>query len=242
MEHSFGSIFREEPFPKIITSILNSNDLRAEYPFISVIKHPYEPLENGFPSQRGLDENHKLLDNLAAALLQNTAVYVGHATGGGVVHYVFCSKRALPSEIRIKVGLFKTKDFKIDVQHDPEWKIFGSILGVTEIEFEQFQFEDLIEHLKKQGDDFTKVRTVDFAATFQSALQRDKFVSEVTAIGFAVLPFTDEEREDKGTYWCECTRDTNLIPADFFPLCAQFRKLCIKFEGFFDGWATPLGK
>lgn len=211
---------------------------RQRLPHLATIRIPFQPREDGLPAAGQMDHAQKIEDKLNSALEPLGAVHVGHTVFGGSMVAAYYSPSALPSELTIKTGLLSKQTFEVVSREDAAWTYYAQELEPTEIEKVIGEYNRLHATLRQHGDDHTKVRPVDFAAFFNIAEDRSRFLERVLADGFRMG--SQGTWEPDGEFWCEITFDTSIEPNRVAEIVLSLRQIAGECNGEFDGWACPV--
>ena len=211
----------------------------------SVVVHlPFENGSNGLPYKSIGTRLEKMEDQIDDVLCAEGCVYVGRVTHNGLRRLFYYTQVARPSTLEIKSGFLKKEIVKLDVRHDPDWRVFAENLEVTQLEKAIASNEQLHQKLEEYGDIAAMVRPVDFGISFSTADQRSSFLNHVLDPGFSDPPFRIGQsgtwEPEPASFWCEITKDTSIERNTIAIVCIQLKDIASQYRGEFDGWACPV--
>ncbi|HEY3782606.1 MAG TPA: DUF695 domain-containing protein [Fimbriimonadaceae bacterium] len=152
---------------------------RPDLVFVAKASFSFEPDANGRPGGKEFDRIGQLETALINELARHKGVHVGHITKTGVMEVVFRFPQETPKSVSLKTGFFKSQNFSLESLNDPEWSWHKKEMLPTVEEQTDISYRMLYAKLAEAGDDNSKPRNVEFAATFFSAEDRGLFLKDV---------------------------------------------------------------
>ncbi len=208
-------------------------------PYLLIVSFTYDARADGLPAQynRVIDKENAVMKKA----VQEGAVHLGHVLGHGKLLVAFCSNKAIEGPIAIKTGFLKNESLPVHSRHDPDWIWFSHEMESTPDEALAAKYEQLFSTLKRNGDNASIERCVDFAALFPKPELRDQFVQTVQSEGYVLSSQGCwESTKPPVQYWCELNFHTSVERDAILPRCRYLTEQAEAFGGEFDGWSTPV--
>ncbi len=197
------------------------------------------------PRPDGLTKNEEAsvlyrVEDAISALLQRScaAIFAGRITTQKRREFYFYSDNAdgFEAAVHNAMAAFPAYRFDLRKDSDPEWRHYLDVLYPTPEQFQQISNQDVLEALKRNGDDHSIARLVQHWAFFAKEEQRSSFSEAAILAGFEL---DSEYLIDSDTPFAVCVGKNQSVETDEIDdsTLTLFR-LCEGLGGTYDGWET----
>src|SRR5690606_29507768 len=204
----------------------------------------HDPSPDGFPKKEELPRLAELGRSLDAALSRELgARAVGRATGAGeraLYYYVSSDDRA--EEIaESALASFSEYDLELEIADDPEWKRYRFFLYPGPLQVHQMRSRRIIEQLRSHGDSLVEPRVVSHWLYFETAADRERFVSEIAGEGFVIADRDESESSsDARRFGLTIEREDSVDVESIHELTLLLFEKARNVNGDYDGWGAQV--
>ena len=229
-----ASIFYDHGIRDTIDSIAPPHLLKVRVAF-------KQPRPDGMPANEEFQSLTSLEDSLQALVQQHESLYVGRVTVDGHRHfYIYTpdSEQAWSTRLRkleASLGYAVSSAFQPDDSRDGYWKE----LFPTADDWQVIKDLDVIEVLKKEGDDGTASRQIDHWAYFPSHDTAEQFVQWLRERGYDV---DGSDAADDGKLCVRFRHEGTVRLTDITSHTIALKRRASELGGDYDGWETPVCK
>ena len=201
------------------------------------------PAPNGLPTNEELEAARAIEDSLEKFAAETSSAYVGRVTVAGHRHFFVYSWHAAArwqpfvDALAAQMGYELEVSVRDDAQHQAYWHD----LYPTDDDWRVIHDLDVLDQLRKHGDDGNAERQIDHWVYFDSESATAEFVAWAKDDGFT-HDATHSHRTDDGAY---CLRLHHVGPATIESVSRRTIALLRKAHehgGKYDGWETPVIK
>jgi uncharacterized protein (TIGR01619 family) len=201
-----------------------------------------ETTEHGFPTAAEYERLNGLEDTLLAKLHDGAeAMFVGQITSAGTRALIFYA----PDGDRLRSALDEASqaypDFDIlpsQVDLDADWSYYLKTLYPGQEDLQSIENRDASANLKRYGDDLSQPRPVTHWAYFDLQLNREAFVAEMEALGFAHE--ATEDPESARPYGVRLERVDHVDFRSIDRVTHPIFRSANAHHGEYDGWECPV--
>ena len=199
------------------------------------------PASNGLPTDEEFEAARSIEDALEQFAAETSSAYVGRVTVDGHRHFFIYSWHAAArwqpfvNALAASTGYELDVSFREDLKHEGYWHD----LYPTEDDWRVIHDLEVLDQLRKRGDDGHAERQIDHWVYFDDDKAAAPFVSAAEAAGFT-HDAKHSHRADDGTY---CVRLNHVGPATIESVSRRtiaLRRKAEEFGGKYDGWETPV--
>ncbi len=203
-------------------------------------------LKNGYPDEFGLSKFYMFSDSISAKLSRLTKKrLVGILTyqcSGFDVYYIKDT-----TNVRATIQHFLDYNYAFSknylmLKEDKKWSHYKENLIPKEISDGFFMNHEFLNQLIIEGDDISKPRKVAHWINFRNEKRRERFISKVKPLEFAI----DSVKYIKGQdykYQVRISRKDSIHPSAISKLTEEMVKLSKLLYGIYEGWgADPIEK
>ncbi|GGB11407.1 DUF695 domain-containing protein [Puia dinghuensis] len=138
-------------------------------------------------------------------------------------------------------SVFKTSfpkyEYKIEIRSDPSWEAYLTFLYPNEETMEFMENEKVVMNLKKEGDHLNKPRQVDHWLYFNTAAERDAFVTYALHEKFK-LEGKEYKQKSKLPFQLHISRIDKVDMDSITAVTLALRTKAKELHGDYDGWET----
>jgi uncharacterized protein (TIGR01619 family) len=198
-----------------------------------------KPREDGLSSQEEFDELCRIEDAATEIITRDSnSVYVGRNTSGGNRDFYFYTDHMerFQAAVAKAMARFQEYSFQAGGRADPEWRTYFDFLHPSPEQMEQIKNRDVLDALRKHGDELTEPREIDHFAYFADLADCQAFVVVVRAQGFVVEPGPAPSGSAKyGVKFSKVGR-----PVEIDDVTIGLSKAAGALRGTYDGWGCPV--
>ncbi|MBI5724524.1 MAG: DUF695 domain-containing protein [Planctomycetes bacterium] len=198
--------------------------------------------ENGFPSKEDYNQAYALEDDFEKELDVSEIRFVGRiTTKGAYFFYLYSSKPESHGKRVIEMAKAFGRTVSLETREDKNWSTYKEQLYPSPDAWRQITDKQILDVLKKRGDDLTKPRQIDHWLYFKSANARDAVADRLTVKGFKIVDRENPAKsgEDWGLHVC---RVDSVQPQEITKLTVSLMHLAAEHGGEYDGWETSVEK
>lgn len=221
------------------TALIDDQPSRAKSQLLWVWVYLVDPRGDGLTNDVEAALLYKIEDKLASALTYScSAVLGGRITTLGRREFYFYGVHGKSFEESVRKVMLEYPEYRfaLDQQRDPQWRQYLDVLYPSPEQFQSISNQDVLESLKKNGDDHSIVRKVQHWAFFPTDDQRQGFLNTVLTEGFT-LDSEFSAKSDNPFAIC-LHKDQSVVPERIDESTLLLFRLCEKWGGTYDGWET----
>jgi len=220
-------------------SLISDENRRQKPELLWIWVYLLDPRPDGLTKDYEASVLYKVEDAISESLgLTCSAAFAGRITTKNRREFYFYGDHAEGFDGAVRTAMTAFPEYRFTVKHepDPDWLQYRNVLYPTPEEFQRISNQDVLDALKKNGDDHGVPRLVQHWAFFASEDQRTSFATEAILAGFAV---DSEYLLKTETPFAICVGKTQSVETEQIDdsTLILFR-LCEKLGGTYDGWET----
>ena len=209
-------------------------------PLLARIRLTYKaPAPNGLPTDAEFDVVSALEDSIQDFADANGCWYVGRVTVAG--HRYFHIYTALDesswADFVAELGEKSGYELRLGFRDDPGHQSYLDELYPSGDDWQVISDLQVIDNLRKHGDDGSQERTVDHWAYFDSEAAARPFVEWATGNGFRFEAEHSRVTED-GQYCVRLTHVGRITLGDISKHTIRLSRMAAESGGDYDGWET----
>jgi regulator of RNase E activity RraB len=197
--------------------------------------------EEGFGDQSERSVLVKYEDEIASKSEKLGVLHVVSVRGAGRLDVLYYSNAAAEQPLKAIVETV-CRGYEVQVTSfpDPDWKEYENLFPPPEAIAEDLDIQ-LISVLSEQGDRMDRKRPVDHALLFPSSTAADQAAAAAAKLGYKE---TERHEDNDGEFpiTLQITKPHNVEPDTIAERRAELTELAEKFDGTYDGWASPVVK
>jgi uncharacterized protein (TIGR01619 family) len=197
-----------------------------------------KPRLDGLSSGEEFDVLISLEDKLVASMQQSCdAILSGRITTDGRREFYFYAPKSegFDRAVRASLGSFHGYKFDFNKQRDSGWTQYLNVLYPSEEQLELIGNRDLLDSLKRQGDNLEKARNVCHWAYFNSQTDREVFREAVLALGYRIVSENEYPESDRQFGIC-IEKMQDMAPDKVDLAVTQLFRASKSAHGEYDGW------
>lgn len=199
------------------------------------------PRQDGLSSQEEADTLWKLEDSLTQKLAEQlNARFIGRITvERRREFYFYVPKSPLDASVISEALSSSFPEYRFDwgTKHDPEWSQYHSVLFPSGEYFEKIKNRKVFDVLKSHGDRLDQPREIRHWAYFQTEIDRENFIRDVSPLDFVVNHKSEDQTEKPP--WGVCLVRTD-IPDALDNIVIELLRFAEANNGEYDGWESPV--
>ncbi len=198
-----------------------------------------EPGEHGLGTEAEEAGFTTVEQALQAAIEEAGAYFVGRTRTTSQWQMAYYSAADVDAEALAGAVLDELgRDYATHSQDDAEWQYYTSFLTPSDERRQWMADRNVVAELAANGDDLSKVRTLDHYAYFQDAAKRDAFVGAAKEAGFAGEAADDQEGD--WPFVAHVTGESAAALEVSHKAVMAVKKLAEANDGWYDGWGCPV--
>jgi len=215
---------------------LEIDEMQKDFPWLFSLFLKFD-LDN--QDEEKVDEFYEMKESIILSLEANSLVkYVGQRSIDGWVELYFYALNSKNLLDKIKTHLNESKlMFENGVVRDTKWDFYTANLMPSELEYCFMESQKIVELLVEEGDDAKKEREVEHYAMFDTDSQKQRFIEEVTTLGFT---FKDDLSTDECDHGVAVIKTHNLEESTLRETIMKLYDSSKKEHGFYELWSTTL--
>ena len=223
------------------TSISIEADVEIEsqkelYPWLFSVFIKFGNIDKGFDSFEVFLETKESL--IVALEYENRAIYAGSRVKDDWNEFYFYAKDAKKLEIIISKMLKESGyQYESSVVKDAKWDFYQHNLFPSELEFCHIESEKIIFLLEEEGDKLSLKRDVEHYASFDTATQKERFVSNALLLGFE---FKDDVSSEEFDHGVALVKEHSIESDEVKKVVEELYGLIKQELGYYEGWSTTL--
>jgi regulator of RNase E activity RraB len=200
------------------------------------------PRPDGLSSQEEFEALVAIEHALEAEVERDgVTIYVGRNTSSGRRDFFFYTKdgeafRASASAAMSKFGEYKAE---IGLRPDEKWDVYFNFLYPNDNQKQVMGNRDVVEALRREGDDGQKTRLIDHLILLGGRQQADAVAQTVAGLGFRLKPGMPSERPT-GEWRVEFDKVDAPVAIDETTITLS--ELARKYGGKYDGWGCEVSR
>ena len=200
-----------------------------------------QPGADGLASDQETATLNAIAEALKAGLIWKSTAYVGCVTTDGREDFYFYTSAAQgwKEQVAGVLAVFPDYQYSCGSRPDREWDIYFDLLSPGDEDLERIQNRRICDALKNGGDRLDRARAIEHTAYFPDANSRDKFIRDVSALGYTVIEMI--EPEDRGEQFGVRISGTG-IPShqNIDALTLPLYRAATDYGGEYEGWETEV--
>jgi hypothetical protein len=117
------------------------------------------------------------------------------------------------------------------------------VLVPNELEVREIKDRQVLEALRKHGDDLSQPRGIQHWAYFPTKADRDQYLARARRSGFACMPLEPDDTSDEmNPFGASCHRVDPVRPPMIHQVVAELSQLAADHRGTYDGWECQIVK
>lgn len=221
------------------------------YSILSIIDlHLNNPMKNGMPSDTEFQDLRKIEEILKKYICnENNGIFVARVTHNCKRKFVFYSTEYCTENIKNAFDEIDGYSYNLLEERDEQWKFYTENIYPNDEEYQCMVNKNLIEGLKKFGDQLTQKRDIHHRIYFKRNDDLVKFKEYITNERFDVIedkPFKVLDSESQSTnidmLSLHIVRDDMADLVSINSLTLQLISKAKLYSGEYDGWEARLIK
>jgi len=200
------------------------------------------PKPNGLSDRSELEALSTIEDELAKKVgVASEAVQAGRITTQGRREFYLYGKSSDGFEEAVKTVMrrFENYRFALGSENDPEWNQYLNLLYPSEEDMQRIANRELLEKMKELGDSLQPVRDVHHWIYFHTAVERERYASEVQELGYQIED-RSEGNEGERPFGLNITRDQSAVPDQIDEAVLELFRLAKEMDAEYDGWEAQV--
>lgn len=200
-------------------------------------------MDNGFPTEEGLQDLMDFSDSMANAIDEVTpnrlVGYITYKCMGFDVYYVKDTVNLRNNITSVIDENFDDHLTYIEIKKDKSWVYYNDYMFPRDFSAQFLVDQNYLHSLVLQGDDLQGLRNINHWIYFKSLKKRNSFEKKIKNYKFSL----DSIAYKKGSnypYELIFSRQDSISPASIYRLTSLLRSLSAPLNGQYDGWSTEL--
>jgi len=197
-----------------------------------------KPRPDGLSSRKEFEVLISLEDKLVASMEQTCkAVLSGRITTDGRREFYFYGPQpeGFDPAVRASLGLFHGYNFDSGIRQDEGWTQYLNVLYPSEEQFQLIGNRDLLDSLRRRGDNLEKARNVCHWAYFNDRADREVFREAGLALGYRIVSENENPVRDRHYGIC-LERMQDMAPEKIDEAVMELFRASQSAHGEYDGW------
>jgi len=217
---------------KTINTVAPSQLLRIRIAF-------KQPRQDGMPGDREFQQLRGIDEEVTALSQTHGALYVGRITVAGHRHfYVYTPEDDAAWEPRL-AGLSQRHQYEVSsyIKADEQRNGYWKELYPDEASWQVLKDVELLEILRKQGDDGSPSRQIQHWAYFPAKTDAGRFAAWAGEQGYQVKPMSESK---DGQFVVSFFHEGVLELTEITSHSIRLNRTAKEYHGSYDGWETPV--
>jgi len=200
-------------------------------------------MDNGFPTEEGLQDLLTFSDSTAMAIDEITSNrLVGYITYQCMGFDVFYVKDTVGLRNKLNTMIeenFSDSQSYIEIKRDKSWVYYADYMFPRDFSAQFLIDQNYLHSLVLQGDDLQGLRKVNHWIYFKSLKKRNSFEEKIKKLKFS-LESISYQKDNGYPYELIFSRKDSINPSSIYELTSMLRGLSAPLNGQYDGWSTPV--
>lgn len=200
-------------------------------------------MDNGFPTEEGLQDLMDFSDSMANTIDQVTSNrlvgFITYKCMGFDVYYVKDTVDLRNNISSVIDENFSDLQTYIEIKKDKSWVYYNDYMFPRDFSAQFLVDQNYLHSLVLQGDDLQGLRKVNHWIYFKSLKKRNSFEKNVKNLKFS-LDSIAYIKDRNYPYELIFSRQDSISPASIYRLTSMLRSLSAPLNGQYDGWSTEV--
>jgi regulator of RNase E activity RraB len=203
--------------------------------FSVFIKYPYEKEDEAY--YNFLETKEALI---LALELENRVTYAGLRVVDGWHELYFYAPNSKQLDALVAKHLqYSTYAYESNVVKDAKWEFYNHALYPSDLEFHHIQSAKIIFLLEEEGDILETPREVEHYVVFDTATQKERFITHAMACGYV---HKDDLSTEDFAHGVALSKEHNVTKESLESIVTELYELATKEHGYYEGWSTLLAQ
>ncbi len=202
-----------------------------------------DPGSHGMGTESEANAMFPVEDEITARAQDVGLVYVGRLRNHATWQLTFYGPDGRVELLRASMtpsGIGASRQVEVGCKSDPRWTYYEEFLMPDAERLQWMQDRRLVDVLREHGDPLIPPREVAHWAYFDTRQARDRFLSDVMALGFTTTDVAMDPEPDT-LQFCAHVRRVDSVELDHIhAVVMQLFEAARRHGGEYDGWETPL--